>query len=151
MWNRDLGGGSDIAVTAAIGQNNYSMGPSTYASLVESTALFADTHTVFARAELLDKRGEDLALPADMSDDTFGIGALSAGYIYDLHQIPSIVTGVGVVGTMDFVGSTLGDVYDTRTPWGGMVFVRIRPPAMTMGGPMQNKSHDMSNMHHHAM
>lgn len=99
-----------------------------------------------ARAELLNKRGEDLALPAAMSNDTFGIGALSAGYIYDLHQVPSIVTGIGVVGTLDVVGSTLGDVYDTRTPWGGMVFVRIRPPAMKMGMPKM--SHEMSGMHH---
>jgi hypothetical protein len=151
MWNRDLGSGGDMAVSAAIGQNNYSMGPTTYASLVESTAMFDDTHTLFARAELLNKRGEELALPAAMSDQTFGIGALSAGYIYDFHQVPSIVTGVGVVGTLDVVGQTLGDVYDTRTPWGGMVFVRIRPPMMRMSGGMSTMSHDMPGMQHHAM
>jgi hypothetical protein len=147
-WNRDLGMGSDVAVSAAVGQNNYSMGPSTYASLVESTAMFRDTHTVFARAELLNKRGEELALPMEMANETFGIGALSAGYLYDLHQIPSIVTGIGVVGTVDVVGDTLAGVYDTRTPWGGMVFVRLRPPMMKMGGSMPKMSHDMSGMHH---
>ena len=52
--------------------------------------------------------------------------------------VASIVTGVGVVGTLDVVGPTLGAVYDTRTPWGGMVFVRLRPPMMKMGGSMHH-------------
>jgi hypothetical protein len=152
IWNRELGGpGSDVGVSLAVGQNNYSMGPSTYAALVESTAMFKDTQTVFARGELLNKRGEELALPAEMSEQTFGIGALSAGYIYDLHQIPSVVTGVGFVGTMDVVGQTLGGVYDTRTPVGGMVFIRVRPPAMNMSSMGKTPSHDMSGMQHHAM
>jgi hypothetical protein len=148
IWNRDLGAGTDIGISVAVGQNDYSMGPSTYASLVESTAMFSDTHTIFARAEALTKRGEELALPAEMSDDTFRIGAFSAGYVYDLHQIPALVTGVGFVGTVDVVGSTLGDVYDTRTPWGGMVFIRLRPPMMKMGEHQTASSPDVP-MHHH--
>jgi hypothetical protein len=153
IWNRELDEpGTDIGVTAAVGQNNYSMGPSTYASLVEATTMIKDTHTVFARAEALTKRGEDLALDPAMNDDTFRIGAFSAGYIYDLHQIPSLVTGIGFVGTVDVVGSTLGSVYDTRTPWGGMVFIRLRPPMMKMSGSMKSMPNDAGmHQHHHSM
>jgi hypothetical protein len=144
-WNHPLPApASNVAVTAAVGHNNPSMGASTYASLVESTALLRDTHTVFARAEALTKSGHDLALPVEMEADTFGIGALSAGYVYDFHPPGPFVTGVGVVGTIDVVGETLGAVYDTRTPWGGMVFVRVRPPMMNHA-PMTNHAAPMTN------
>jgi hypothetical protein len=143
-WNRDLGDDvDDIAVTAAVGQNSPSSGPSTHAALVEAIAMFADTHTVFARAEALTKTGEDLVMPATMSDRRFGIGSFSAGYVYDLHQIGAIVPGLGAVGTLDVVGSTLSGVYDTRTPWGGMVFVRLRAPTMKQHAM---SAHAMSNM-----
>jgi hypothetical protein len=131
-WNRQLSDPtSNVGVSAAVGHNNPSMGPGTYASLLESTLLLDDTHTIFGRAEALQKSGHDLALPADMTNETFGIAALSAGYVYDFHPPGPLVTGIGVVGTVNFIGSTLGDIYDTRTPWGGMVFVRVRPPMMS--------------------
>jgi hypothetical protein len=142
-WNHRLGDDvSNLAVTAAVGQNNPSMGPTTRAALVESTAMFIETHTVFARAEALTKTGEELALPMEMADQKFGIGALSAGYIYDFQQFGSFVPGVGAVATVDVVGPTLGGIYDTRTPWGGMVFVRLRPPMMKMkmGGMQHSES-----------
>jgi hypothetical protein len=133
MWNRRLEDGrTDLGAMAAFGQNNPSMGPTTRAGLLEGTAMFDDTHKGFARAEALTKSGEDLALPEAMEDDVFGIGALSAGYVYDFHQLGVLVPGIGVVGTLDVIGSELGDIYDTRTPWGAMVFVRLRPPTVEM-------------------
>jgi hypothetical protein len=132
-WNRRLGDEvSDVAVSAALGRNDPSSGPSTHAALVEAIAMFADTHTVFARAEAVSKTGEELVLPAQMSARRFGIGSFSAGYVYDFHPLGAIVPGLGAVGTVDVVGSTLGSTYDTRTPWGGMVFVRLRAPTMKM-------------------
>jgi hypothetical protein len=147
-WNRLLGDEvSDVAVSAAVGQNNPSRGPSTQAALIEAISMFADTHTVFARAEALTKTGEELALPAEMSARRFGVGSLSAGYVYDFHLLGAIVPGVGAVGTLDVVGSRLGSIYDTRTPWGGMVFVRLRAPTMKMA-----RMSEMPGMHHgHAM
>jgi hypothetical protein len=130
-WNHRLGDEmSDVAVSAAIGENNPSSGPSTRAALVEALSMFADTHTVFARAEALTKTGEELVLPMEMNERRFGIGSFSAGYVYDFHQLGSIVPGIGAVGTLDAVGSTLGEMYGTQTPWGGMLFVRLRPAAM---------------------
>ncbi|HET7504931.1 MAG TPA: hypothetical protein VFK02_28100 [Kofleriaceae bacterium] len=135
MWNRRLGDDvSDVAITAGFGQNNPSRGPSTHAALVEAISMFADTHTIFARAEALTKTGEELVLPMQLGDRRFGIGSFSAGYAYDFHQLGTIVPGIGAVGTLDVVGSTLGSVYGSRTPWGGMVFVRLRAPMMKMSG-----------------
>ena len=134
-WNRRLSDEtSHVALSAAVGQNNPSSGPSTNAALVEAISMFADTHTVFVRAEALTKTGEELALPMEMNDRRFGIGSFSTGYVYDFHQLGAIVPGIGVVGTLDAVGSTLGDMYGTQTPWGGMIFVRLRPPMMKMTG-----------------
>lgn len=119
---------SHVGLTAAAGQNNPSLGPTTYASLVEATALVHDTHTLFGRAEAGTKTGRELALAAEMTDEKFAIGSLSVGYIYDFHQLPAVVAGAGIVATLDVIGPTLGGIYDGRTPWGGMVFVRLRPP-----------------------
>ncbi len=138
MWNHRLSDDvSDVAVTAAIGRNNPSTGPSTNASLVEAALMLNDEHTVFTRAELLTKTGAELVLPAAMAQNTYGMASFSAGYIYDFHQLGAIVPGLGVVGTVDVVGRALEPIYDTRTPVGGMVFVRLRPPVMKMNMKMK--------------
>lgn len=139
MWNTRLDQDGDLAVTAGGAQNNPSTGPATYASLAEGAWMLADTHTVFTRIEVLDKIGSDLALPAAMADEKFGMASFSAGYVYDFNDLGMIVPGVGAVGTLDVIGSSLQPTYGTRTPWGGIVFVRIRPPAMDMS---------MHGMHH---
>ena len=133
MWNHRLGDpSSDIAATAGVAQNNPSMGRATYASLAEATLLWSDTHTVFSRVEVLDKSGEDLGLPAAMADATFGMASFSAGYIHDFHGLGPLVPGIGGVATLDVIGTSLEPTYGTRTPWGGMVFVRLRPPTMKL-------------------
>ena len=137
VWNHRLADDvSDVAVTAAVGRNNPSTGPSTNASLVEATLMINDEHTVFTRIELLNKTGKDLVLPAEMADNTYGMASFSAGYVYDFHQFGAIVPGLGFVGTVDVVGRSLEPIYDTRTPYGGMVFVRLRPPMMKMNMKM---------------
>ena len=35
------------------------------------------------------------------------------------------------VATVDAIGPNLEPFYGTRVPWGGMVFVRLRPPEMS--------------------
>ena len=67
-----------------------------------------------------------------MNDRIFAVGALSAGYIYDFPQLGVIAPGVGISATLDVVGKDLGAIDDTRTPWGGMLFVRVRAPTMKM-------------------
>jgi hypothetical protein len=140
MWNHRLGdAGDDVAVTGGVARNNPSMGPATYASFAEGTLLWSDTHTVFSRVEVLDKSGADLALPDTMAEQTFGMASVSTGYVYDFHDLGPIVPGIGGVATLDVIGSSLEPAYGTRTPWGGMVFVRLRPPTMKMPMKMPMK------------
>jgi hypothetical protein len=128
MWNHRMAMG-DIAVLGLVGRNDPSMGPATTAGLGEVAWMMGD-HTVFGRGELLTKTGHDLALPAELEDGTFGMGSISAGYVFDANQLGDVVPGVGFVATLDMIGSSLEPFYGTRTPWGGMVFVRLRAPEM---------------------
>jgi hypothetical protein len=130
-WNRRLRErGGDLAVMVGAGENHPSLGRTTRALLVEGAAMFADRHTAFTRVEALTKSGDDLVLPAPLDDDVFAIGSLSAGYVYDFSQLGCVVPGIGVVGVLDVIGARLADFYDTRVPVGGMVYLRVRPPAM---------------------
>lgn len=148
IWNQQLADEtSDLQITAAVGVNDPSTGPNTVASLIEGTLMLSDRHNIFARVEALTKSGSELVLPAALADQTFGMAGFSAGYVYDFQQLGVIVPGLGVVGTVDVIGRALEPFYDTRTPWGGIVFVRLRPPSMKMGG----MAHTSGQMHGHQM
>lgn len=145
IWNqRSADRSSDISLMGAVGRNDPSMGPSTTAGLGEAAWMLRSEHTIFTRAELLSKTGHDLALPPAMADDTFGMASFSLGYVYDASWLGDVVPGVGVVATVDAIGADLEPFYGTRTPWGGMVFVRLRPPEMNMHGAMTG--HTMHGM-----
>ena len=132
-WNRRLANGvDDVSVTAAAGRNKPSAGPATNASLVEAMLMLRDTHSIFGRVELLSKTGQDLVLPDAMAETKYGMASFSAGYVYDFEQLGPLVPGIGAVGTIDVIGADLEPFYGTRTPVGGIVFVRIRPPVMKM-------------------
>jgi hypothetical protein len=140
MWNdRMEDSEADLALTAVFGHNEPSTGPGTDAGLIEGSLMLARVHTAFARAEFLTKTGHDLALPPAMNDTRFGMASLSAGYVFDFDQLEDIVPGIGVVGILDVIGSSLEPFYGTRTPWGGMLFVRLRAHKMR---------HDMPGMEH---
>lgn len=126
------------------GRNDPSIGPATNAGLAEGALVLASDHTIFTRAEVLEKTGHDLALPADMDDRTFGMASFSAGYVYDATKLGDVVPGVGFVATVDAIGADLGSFYGTRTPWGGMVFVRLRAPEMKQHGGIGG--HSMQGM-----
>lgn len=135
MWNhRSEPYQADLGVMALVGHNQPSSGPSTDAGLVEASLFHHGMHTLFTRAELATKTAQDLVLPDQMADRRFGMASLSAGFVYDFDQVEAIVPGLGVTAMLDIVGSDLVPYYGTRTPVGGMLFVRLRPPEMHMGG-----------------
>ncbi len=151
-WNHRLADDvSDVAITAAFGRNNPSSGPSTNAGLVEGTLMWNDEHTFFTRIEVLEKSGADLALSPAVADNTYGMAGFSVGYVYDFHQLGAIVPGLGFVGTMDVVGSSLQPTYDICTPYGGMVFLRVRPPVMNMKMKMGQMAPQNDGGDHHDM
>jgi hypothetical protein len=121
----------------------------THSVLLESEALLDSRNTLLGRAEFVQKGAEDLVLDTPLfgfsADDRFNVLALSGGYIRELFSVRGATIGFGGVGTVNVLPSSLESVYGSRTPVGGMVFLRLRavkkPMATGMGG-MNHAAHE---------
>jgi hypothetical protein len=93
--------------------------------------------------EFVQKTAADLVLPTGPGgfapESAFTVAAMSVGYIREVVRTSKATLGVGFQATLNVVPSALDPVYGSRTPAGGMVFVRIRPlhAPHTMSGRMQ--------------
>lgn len=109
----------------------------------ETEAIFDRWNTVLSRVELAQKSAEDLALDEPpfgfTSDRTFAISSLSLGYIRELGRGWGTTIGIGAMGTVNVVPSSIESVYGSRTPLGAVVFLRVRPFHAQRG---------MAGMHH---
>lgn len=115
----------------------------TSSALLESEAVIDHHHTLYGRAEVLQKTAGDLVLTGFDAERVFGLGAATAGYIFDVARGRDITLGLGASGTVNFVPSALATDYGSRTPLGAMVFVRLRPYHTP------HAQDAMSGMHHH--
>ncbi|WP_420242513.1 hypothetical protein [Roseiterribacter gracilis] len=114
-----------LATTLAYGRNQKQPGGSTDAVLLESAAIFADRHTVFARYENVDK-DELFPLHSDpLHDRGFRVNKLSVGYQFTTSlggpfklDLGGVVSGYAYPGTLDRAYGS--------SPVSGMVFGRIR-------------------------
>ena len=120
------------ATTVGYG-NNSSNGINSDSYLVETELNLKDRNTVFGRYEFVNKLGEELAL--NPSDQKFGIGELTLGYVRDITPHRPYQTGVGGAITFNMVPSSLNGVYG-NAPMGFWLFVRIRPAHMKHGDDM---------------
>ncbi len=90
--------------------------------LLESTVVFSDTHTVFSRAERVDKN--DLFLPTDpRAGEEFTVNKISLGYIYDFPRWKRANFGLGGLGSVHLLPAALTSTYG-ETPLSFMLFVR---------------------------
>ncbi len=104
--------------TFAYGRDRNTPGLNLDAYLLESAVHIQKTHTVFARAERVNK--DEL-----MGSTAYTVGKFSVGYIYDFAPIHHARFGVGGVGSVLFVPEALKGVYGS-TPTAFMVFVRAK-------------------------
>lgn len=111
-------------VTFAWGKNNTNSGSNTDAFLLESAIRLYDRHTVFGRAEHVEK-DELFEAPDPFVGETINIGKLSVGYVYDIPIAEHVSFGLG--------GLASGFRYPDRTepaygddPMSYMVFVRLK-------------------------
>ena len=123
--------GSDGQWSTALiwGANHFSgVANWSHAALLESEAILNRWNTVFGRTELAQKSAEDVVLPASSftPDRLFSVGNISLGYIHELGRGYGVTLGIGVEGTVNFVPSSLESFYGSRTPLGGLVFLRLR-------------------------
>jgi hypothetical protein len=144
LHGRKLGSDGHIATSVIWGANRHS-GRTTHSALAETEAVLDRMNTVFGRLELVQKTATDLVLPAGPGgfapDSTFTVGALSVGYIREVVPMSKATLGIGFQATLNVLPSALDPIYGSRTPAGGMVFVRIRPlhgPHTMSGSPMPN-------------
>ena len=94
----------------------------------------------------MQKSASELQVESDdasgTSDRLFEVSSLSAGYLRDFIVFGGVTVGVGGMGTLNVLPAALENAYGSRTPKGGLVFLRLRPTG-NMGG-----MHDMEGMKH---
>jgi hypothetical protein len=144
MYGAALGADGQLATTFVWGANKNSAHPDlSHAALLESEAILDRSNTLIGRIEYVQKSAEDLALTIPAlgfgPDQSFNVSAVSLGYIREIAKLRGATFGLGAMGTMDMVPSPLAITYGSRTPLGGVVFVRLRPArvpgaAAGMGG-----------------
>ena len=116
--------------TALVWGANRPSGTSSWSNavLVESEAILDRWNTLFGRAELAQKSAEDLVLPTSSfaPDRLFSVSNASLGYIRELGRGYGVTLGLGVQAIISFIPSSLEPFYGSRTPLGGVIFLRLR-------------------------
>jgi hypothetical protein len=127
MHGRALGQGGQWATTLIYGRNEGDAHDASQSVLLESEAVLNGRHTVFGRAEYVQKTGHDLQVAGIDEDARLNVSAFSLGYILELTRGRGVTIGVGARGSINVVPRTIEAAYGSRTPVGGMVFLRLRP------------------------
>jgi hypothetical protein len=60
-------------------------------------------------------------------DRQFAVSSMSVGYIREVVRLHGATLGLGAMGTLNMVPRALETAYGSRTPKGGVIFVRLRP------------------------
>ncbi|HUQ97915.1 MAG TPA: hypothetical protein VM166_00590 [Gemmatimonadaceae bacterium] len=134
------GSTGQVASTLIWGVNKHSTATALANSfLLESEAILDRSNTLFGRTEFVQKSAEDLVvsdpsvtsggvvLPGFPTDKHFNVGTMQLGYIRELARSHWATVGLGAAGTLNFVPGALEPYYGSRTPAGGIVFLRLRP------------------------
>jgi uncharacterized cupredoxin-like copper-binding protein len=123
IYNRAFGA-SNWQTTLAWGRNAASHGTATNAYLLESAIRTSKTHTFFGRAERADKN--ELFLPGTaFAQETFRVGKLSLGYLYDFPSDSHFKFGIGGLVSRFFLPSDLQSTYG-GSPTSYMLFGRVK-------------------------
>ena len=122
IWAADLKPGH-AEVTAAWGRNRDRPGPALDAFTAEAALEIAGRHTVFARAERVEKN--ELVPEGDPRAGTvYDVGSWSGGYRFDLWKRGHAAAGIGILATVAAVPAGLRGDYGTD-PRSTMLFARV--------------------------
>ena len=149
MHGRSLGADGQWATSLIYGRNEEDGHDASHSVLFESEAVLDRRNTIFGRAEYVQKSGHDLQVAGIDEDARFNVGAVSLGYIRELARGRGVTLGIGARGTLNVLPSTLETEYGSRTPLGGMVFLRLRPYHERAHAPM-GQGHAPAPGHGHA-
>jgi hypothetical protein len=107
--------------TVAWGHNHNRPGHELDAFTAEAAASLGERHTVFARAERVEK--DELVLePDSRAGQVFRVGELTAGYRNDLWHPGRITAGLGATASLSFVPDGLHSLYGD-TPASVLLFL----------------------------
>ena len=118
------------ATTAVFGENWPQGEVITYAVLLESNLELDSHHTLFGRAEFARKTGHDLDLGESRDQKRYGTAETTLGYIYDFTPVWSVVPGLGLAFSVDYMDHDLEPFYGVRVGYGFMVFARLTAPRL---------------------
>ena len=128
---RMFGAAGDWSTALVFGANQLSSEKALKASYLAETNLeFGNGHTVFGRAEYVEKSADDLVLGSNPPARSFNVGAVALGYLYEFDRQGTIRTGLGMRASMNFVPTSLAPLYGGSQPTGFAVYVRFRPAPM---------------------
>ena len=120
-FGRPRGGASNWQSTLAWGHNAKHPGDATNAFLLEST-LREGRHTLVGRAEKAQK--DELFTQGPHAHQTFDVGKVSMGYVFDLVRAGHLALGLGTLGSVHFVPAEIAAAYGSRRPRSFMLFAR---------------------------
>ena len=123
IYDTEIGAGH-WQTTFAWGRNRASPGNATNGHLLESAYKWRDAHTVFGRAERVDK-DELFQDPDPRTRQVYKVNKLSLGYVYDFARLQRIRMGVGGVVSAYATPSALDSVYGSHAR-SFMVFLRAK-------------------------
>jgi hypothetical protein len=153
MNGQTFGQLGELATTFVFGGNRHAGSAHLEPSyLLESNLEIGGAHSVFARAEYVQKGAADLVLGPTGPTGEFNVGSLVGGYVYEFDRVGNVRTGIGFRGSLDFVPSALEPYYGARMPRGFALYVRFRPQRMSEGHDMRTGAPkpmpDMPGMKH---
>jgi hypothetical protein len=110
--------------TFAWGENHNQPGRNLDGFLLESAFVYDSSHTLFGRAERVEK--DELFQPGDANAGrAFTVNKLSLGYIYDLPAWNHLRLGIGALGTAHILPDELRPAYGGN-PLSCLLFVRTK-------------------------
>jgi hypothetical protein len=142
MYEGALGGGGHFAATLAWGRNENRPGPTLDAFAFEAVAELGGggRHTVFGRAERVEKN--ELFPESDpRAAQVYDVGAVTAGYRFDVWRPGPWRLGIGGAETLSLVPRELREVYGRR-PTSSILFLRVTLASGTprSGSPTRSTS-----------
>jgi hypothetical protein len=130
-WSAALIGGVDIHHHGARAHEHGTESAKSYhvstSTLVETTYELGDRATLYARAEQVQKSADDLGFNGADLMQLFTVRALTLGATTEIASARQLSFGIGARGTVNLLPATLEPTYQTRTPLGFAVFLRLRP------------------------
>jgi hypothetical protein len=131
LHGKPIGMDGQWSTTVIYGGNSSPDHGRTHSLGVESEAIIDARNTVFIRTEWAQKTAGELALdeaPFGLDhDEILPATHVSLGYIRELGRGWGTTLGVGAMGTVNFVPSSIAGAYGSRRPMGALIFLRIRP------------------------